>query len=228
MAVRGPGVEEHQAVHQSPGPATSGCRFGRPSRRRFSSFPLCADGAVRRQVEVFRFAGHGCSLHSLSIGGRRGHRSAPHYLPLTVRPCGAHVACPRRDGPHAPIDRSAVLARAGRRDGSAKIVGPVQICNGSPTRTGGALRQRPSASAGPGVRAEDVHRELRAGSGRHRLRQGRPAPRRGDCTCVKRVRTTIDSRHSRRQGPFEQHRAPAARWDQLRGRCRSARELVPR
>jgi hypothetical protein len=67
VAGRGPGVEEHQAVHQATGPASCGWGFGRPSRRRCSSVLGCAEGAVTRHVEVFGFAGHSCFSASLSI-----------------------------------------------------------------------------------------------------------------------------------------------------------------
>jgi hypothetical protein len=60
VAGRGPGVEEHQAVHQATGPASCGWGYGRPSRRRSSSVLGCAEGAVTRHVGVFGFAGHGC------------------------------------------------------------------------------------------------------------------------------------------------------------------------
>jgi hypothetical protein len=69
VAGRGPGVEEHQTAHQAPGPAPCGCRSRRPSRRRFGSVLLCAEGAVTWHVDVVGFAGHCRSSASFVVSG---------------------------------------------------------------------------------------------------------------------------------------------------------------
>jgi hypothetical protein len=89
VAGRGPGVQEHQTVHQAPGPASCGWGLGRPSRRRCSSVLGCAEGVVTRHVEVFGFAVHGCSSSSLSIFRRA---EDTHRRPNTSLPPYDHAA----------------------------------------------------------------------------------------------------------------------------------------
>jgi hypothetical protein len=121
VAGRGPGVEEHQAAHQAPGPAPCGCRSDRPSRR--SSFLLlCAEGAVTGHAEFFRFAGH-CrsSASSVDVVERR-RQVGVSTLTSTVRPLCGSGRTSGRDGPHARVDRSVVAAVHERLDGSARAV----------------------------------------------------------------------------------------------------------
>ena len=140
MTRRGPGVEKHQAAHQAPGPASCGWEFGRPSRLRSSAVLLCAESAVARDVEVFRFAGHDRSSTFLvdSSGaeytGRRPNTSLPPY-DRAVAP----VVRQRRDGPHVPVEVQQ-LPSAGSRMVPREIVGPVCMPTSSPTSARRALR----------------------------------------------------------------------------------------
>jgi hypothetical protein len=198
VAGRGPGVEEHQAAHQAPGPAPCGCRSRRPSRRRFGSVLLCAEGAVTWHVDVVGFAGH-CRSSALLVDVVERRRqvgvSTPglhrttvlgiqlHAGGVTIRtlmksgrqpPGGSDPTIPPGDGtapgPASGRRCTTCCARPASRTGSApREMGPT--CEPS---TGDG----PSSVDGPGV---SLSSRAERGSGRRDFRyrcawnQGRPS-----------------------------------------------------
>jgi len=148
VTVGGPGVEQHQAAHQAPGPTLSSSGSGRPSRRQVDSFPLCAEGAVTCHVEVLRFAGHGCSSAFLVDVGGAEHMSVSRHVPSTVRPCWAPVAPQRRDGPHAPSDRQQCSPGRTTRRFSGRSADRCRSATVHRRRRGGALLRRRRARGG--------------------------------------------------------------------------------
>jgi hypothetical protein len=156
--------------------------------------------------------------------GRQGHTSASRHVGSTVRLCWPPVAHQRRDGAHAPIDRSAVLV--GQDDQTVRTGVDLQRFTDEdeavPCASGVELRA--ARSVGPRTSTGSCG----PATARHRLRQD--FPRYGGGLHVRQAR---EDNHRLTTQPTARVRssrtgAPAARWDQLRGRCRSARELVPR